>query len=163
MSYRIIISDETEGKVNGGSAGKSVASSNSGESLSPFGQFVKDAKAVMAMAPVSYAMKYADLAVTTAINRVELRTGNSIQQQKIEYAYSTTKQLVSAAGSIIYGVASQNYVAAVAGAMSLVGMGVKAGIEEYNLNIHHAIENVSIRMANVRAGAGGERNGTKGY
>ena len=144
---------------------KTVASNSSGERVDNpkeeggFDQFLKKAKSIKKMAITGYALKYADLAITTHINRVELRTGNSVLQEKISYNYGMTKRLVLASAAIVGGALTGNPLAVVSGVVSIANIGIHQEIERKNLEIAQQVESIGISFANIRAGAGGGRSG----
>ena len=160
-----VITIKSEGGGSSKNAKKKIASTSSGENIDKsessggFADFVKKAKSLSHAAPVGYALKYADLAMTTHINRIELRTGSSTLQEKISYEYGMAKRIAASGIAIIGGIASGNPVVAVAGAMSLVNIGVQQTIAQQNLNIAREVEGIGIQQANIRAGANGGRNG----
>lgn len=170
VTYRIII----EGMGGEGDAPKTTAATPSGDEISPkpaggggttaeTGGFSKAYKTIKNSAAVGLALKYANTAITTAINRVELRTGRATYQEQLNYQKSATIRGLGIAASIIGGLATGNYLLAVGGAVSALDWGIEIGIAQENLNIERAVNNVSIGMANVRAGAGGDRHGKSNY
>ena len=92
------------------------------------------------------------LDVTTHINRVELRTGNALLQEKISFQYDMGKRVAASSAAIIAGLATGNYIAAIGGAMSLVNIGVQQMIAQENINIARAVENVGLEQMRIRAG-----------
>ena len=160
VNYIITIKSEGEAPKE-----KKVASTQTGDrvdkpdSQNGFDSFMKTANTIRKSAPVGYALRYADLAITTKINRVELRTGSSTLQERIDFNYSMGKKLAASGAAIIGGLATQNYLVAAAGVMSLVSTGVNYAIAAENLAIASSVENIGIQMANIRAGANGGRNG----
>lgn len=156
-----IITIKTEGDTE--STPKSVASNSGGEDIQEkqpggFSDFTKSTKVARNVATM-YALKYADLAVTTKINRVELRTGNSTLQQRISYEYSMSKSIALSSMAIIGGALTKNPVAVIAGVASLADIGIQAKIAQENINIARQVEGVGLEMANIRAGANGGRSG----
>ena len=161
--YVITIKTDSQSSQNSNAG---IAPTLSGEQIEgsqktddSFADFAKKLNSLKNVAPVAYALKYADLAVTTEINRVELRTGHSTLQEKLNYEYSMTKSVVTAGAAIVGGLLTQNYLVAIAGAMSLVNIGVQQHIAEQNLNIARQVEGIGIEQANIRAGSGGGRYG----
>lgn len=129
-----------------------IAPTVEGDANGGLGGFVKGAKALAKAAPFAYAIRYADLAVTTHINRVELRTGNALLQEKISFQYDMGKRVAASSAAIIAGLATGNYIAAIGGAMSLVNIGVQQMIAQENINIARAVENVGLEQMRIRAG-----------
>ena len=154
---------------NDSGAGNGIAPTLSGEPVDGggggeeknggFSDFVDKVNKIKKFAPVAYALKYADLAIATEINRVELRTGHSTLQEKLNYEYSMAKRIAGAGATILGGILTGNPLVAVAGAMSLVNTGVQIAIAEENIRIAREVEGIGIEQANIRAGSGGGRYG----
>lgn len=160
VTYRIIL----QGKGGGGSSKpKSTATTPKGEDISPMEQAYGAYKQVRNCAAASLALKYAHTAITTNINRIDLRTGRSTYQQQQQWTYSTALKGLSIVGAIVGGMATQNYLAVVGGVVSAIDMGVDYAIEQKNINIERRVENIGIGMANIRAGAGGDRHSRATY
>ena len=159
VTYKIII--EGTGGGGGGAGGdspRSVAATPKGDEISPMESLYKKYQTVKNCAPVAYALKYANKAVSTEINRVALRTGRTTYQEQLQWTYSTALKGVAIAGAIVVGLATQNYLLALGGVMSAVDTVVDYGIADENIRLERKVENISVGMANVRAGAGGNRN-----
>ena len=168
VTYRIII----EGMGGGGSdAPRTTAATPSGEELSPKGSGGNDAgnplgkfyKTMKGSAAVGLALKYANTVATTYINRVELRTGRSTYQEQLNYTKQTTMRGLGIGVAILGGVVTGNPLLALGGVVSAFDWALDIGISQGNLNIARAVNNVSIGMANIRAGAGGDRHGKANY
>lgn len=160
VTYRIIL----QGKGGAGSGKpKSTATTPKGEDISPMEQAYGAYKQVRNCAAVSLALKYAHTAITTEINRIDLRTGRTTYQQQQQWVYSTALKGLSIVGAIVGGIATQNYLAVVGGVVSAIDMGVDYAIEQKNINIERRVENIGIGMANIRAGAGGDRHNRATY
>ena len=161
ITYRIIIEQNASGQSGGMIRQESpIAKTVDGEdSKNPLSEFLQQGKSVRKMAPVVYAKKFAEKTVTTLISRIDARTGNIALQQRLDFCYNTTKSLLDAGGLMLGGIATANPMAVVAGAISLTTMGINMAIEQENININRRVENVGMNMANIRAGAGGDRNG----
>lgn len=111
------------------------------------------------MAAIGYAKQMANSFITHRINKVELRTGNALLQQKISYTYDTARLVSSSVSSIIFGAATGNPLAAAAGVMSLVNRGIELAQAAEKLNLERQVENIGRNMANIRAGTYGSRLG----
>ena len=169
VTYRIII----EGMGGEGDAPKTTAATPSGDEISPHptsggtttetGSFVKTYMFLKNSAAAGLALTYANTAITTYINRVELRTGRSTYQEQLNYQKSATLRGLGIAASIIGGLVTGNYLLAVGGVSAAVDWGINTTIAKDTLNLERAVNNVSIGMANVRAGAGGDRYGRSNY
>jgi hypothetical protein len=161
VNYVITIRSEGGGEEE---APKKIASTASGESVEPekkpstFEDFKKKAKKP-AMVAKAYALKYADLAITTEINRVELRTGSSLLQEQISYKYDMTKRVFLAGALIVGGAVAGNPLAIVAGITSIADIGIQQSIARENMNIAKTVESIGINQANIRAGSNGGRFG----
>ena len=160
VTYRFLF--ESTGGSSSSSHRSSVARTTSGEDVeeTSVSRFVRGIEAIRKMAPVGYALKFANQAITAEINRVELRTGNALLQEKISYAYSTTGRVLTIGGAIIGGALTGNPLAVAGGVMSAISWGVDIAQEQTNINLARRVENIGIGMANIRAGAGGNRNGS---
>ena len=112
---------------------------------------------------MALALKYARTAITTNINRVELRTGRSTYQQQLQWQYSTALKTASIAGALALGTATAHPTLMLAGVVSAVDMGVDYAINRRNIDIERRVENIGIGMANIRASAGGDRHGRSTY
>lgn len=161
VTYRFVF-ESSGGGGSSDSRRSSVARTTSGEDVeeSAVGKFIGGINAVKKMAPVGYALKFANQVISSEINRVELRTGNALLQEKISYAYGTTGRVLAIGGAIIGGLATGNYLVAAGGLVSAISWGVDIAQEQTNINLSRRVENIGIGMANIRAGAGGNRNGS---
>lgn len=138
---------------------KSVASTMSGESAEGKKADSPSAlEAISSLAPFGYALKFATKQINAEINRVELRTGNAILQEKISYTYSTAGRIIAIGAAVVGGLATGNYLAAGAGLMSALSWGVDMQNQRINIDLSRRIQGIGIGMANIRAGAGGNRN-----
>ena len=159
VTYKIII--EAMG-VDGGGAGvdkpRSVAVTPKGDEISPVEKAYSGFRALKTCAPVAYALKYVNKATTTGINLVALRTGRTTYQEQLQWTYSTALKGLAIAGSIVGGVATGNPTLIIGGAMAAVDTFVDYSISAENIRLERRVENISMGMANVRAGAGGNRN-----
>ena len=147
VSYVITIKTE-------GSDGESgVAKNQNGEDVGKNKKKKREVKPQeVVMAGVGYALRFADTVITSEINRVSLRTGHSTYQQRISWQYNTGKRLLAAGISMAVGAFTNPFVA-VAGAASILNMGMQYAIAEENLNIAKSVESVGLGMANIRAGS----------
>lgn len=162
VTYKIIL----QSRGGGSSTPKSTATTPKGEDVSPKKEepgLYDMYKKVRNSAPVALALKYASTAITTNINRVDLRTGRSTYQQQLQWQYSTSLKSAAIVTSIVTGIATQNYLLAVAGAASAVDMGIDYAIAAENIRLERRVEGIGIGMANIRAGAGGDRYGRATY
>lgn len=159
VTYKIII--EGSGGGGGGAGGdkpRSVAATPKGDELSPSDELYKTYETFKNCAPVAWALKYADMAITNSQNRVALKSGRATYQQQIQYKYSVAKQGIAVGGAIVAGIATGNPLMMVAAGMSIVDKYVGYANNAETIRLEKMVENISVGMANVRAGAGGNRN-----
>lgn len=162
VTYKIIL----QSRGGGSSSPKSTATTPKGEDVSPKEQetsIYAAYKTIRNSAPVALALKYANTAITTTINRIDLRTGRSTYQQQVQWQYSTALKGASIVGAIVGGLATQNYLLALGGAVSAVDMGIDYAIAAENIKLERSVEGIGIGMANIRAGAGGDRHNRATY
>ena len=163
VTYRIIV----EGLGGGSDAPKTTAATPTGEEVSPKPAPASSSGggekslygAIKGSAAVGIALKYANLAITTEINRVELRTGRATYQAELNYQKSAITRAIGIGASLVGAVATGNPLLAVGGVVSAVDWISEVSISQENINIARAVNNVTVGMANIRAGAGGDRYG----
>lgn len=136
-------SNTTDNAIGSGNAEMSAAS------------VLKSAKKIVA---VTGTAAIADKMISYSINTVNLRTGASEYEQRLEETYSGIKRAGGAAFALIFGAATGNL------PFALLGLTVSAtqqviGIvqKQEEINTNRSLENVSIGMATVRAGVSGRR------
>lgn len=164
VTYKIIIEGSSGGADGSGdsSSPRTTAITPKGEDVSP--KSIYDTyKVIRNSAPVALALKYAHTAITTQINRVELRTGRAVYQERLNFAYNTALKGTAMVGATVAGLATGNYLLALGGAVSFVDAAVNYSIARETINLERRVENIGIGMANVRAGAGGDRNNRATY
>ena len=111
------------------------------------------------IAPAAIAMQIGRSVIQGELSRVELRTGYSTLQERINFAMSKGQMLL---GGIIGGATVGGPVGAVVGGMTvMLGQAIEFTQNQITLDLNRSIENISIGMANVRAGAGGDRTGQR--
>ncbi len=163
VQYVITIRNET------GEGGRSkpggVSKTSSGDDVSGF--YKKTIKSFLGIAGVATAKKAVDFIATTNINRVSIRTGESVLQEKLNYAYSWASRIggigLSLAGGFAAGGPAGLAVAAVGSAASLIGTAIDLNVARENIALERTVESIGIAQANIRAGAGGDRNGRTPY
>lgn len=165
VTYRIIIEGMGGGAsgTGGATTPKSVATSPKGEELSPAAALFGKYKAIRNSAPVALALKYANTAITTGINLIDLRSGRSTYQQQIQWKYNTALKGIGIVGSIAAGAITGNPLLALAGVATAVDTLLDYGIAQQRIDLERRVENIGIGMANIRAGAGGDRNNRATY
>lgn len=123
-----------------------------------------DKSARSAQRAIKHLVSYASVAATAdkligyEISQVELKTGAREYEQKLQFGYGIGKKVAGTGVAIGLGIASGNLPAV---AIGLVASGINKLIsigQNYNtLKTKENLENVSIDMANVRAGTAGRR------
>ena len=105
----------------------------------------------------------ADSVISYQISTVELRTGATEYQQKLQFAYSEGAQALSSVATIGMGFAMGG---PVGGAVAAVGVGISYVMKfigwiqnENTIQLKGDREDISIQMAMIRAGVSGRRNG----
>lgn len=117
-------------------------------------------KGLRGYASLSYAMNVVDRVVTSNVNMVSLRTGHEELQQRMQFAYSVANQgagvLMGAimGGSLAGGVGA--VIGAVAGASDKM---INMAIKQNEINVRQNIENQTLALNRIRAGAGQDRTG----
>ena len=161
VTYRIILS--SSGGTNTKKA--AVAPTPQGrEMTNPLSKFLGSAgEAIKTVVTNHYAVNMANGVISHEIGRVALRTGNRALQQALSTQYNAAKSIISIGATIATGIATGNPLTVMAGAMSIVTGLVELGQAQENINIGKAVNGVSVDMANIRAGAGGDRLGRQNF
>lgn len=157
VNYIITIKSDGDGSSHPSPHIAPSASGGSGSSMTSDSStaFSSFGKTVARMAPVAFALKMADLQITTHINRVDIRTGNALLQEKMQYQYEATKSL---AMSTIAGFMAGGPVGAAVGlAANVLNRVISNEIQEETLRLNRAVDGIGIAQAMVRAGAYGNR------
>lgn len=96
--------------------------------------------------------------VNVQTGSVNLRTGASEYEQRVQRVTDTVFDGIGAAGTLVIGAATGNLpLAAISVVTTLFDKLFGAIQRQHEIDLKRSAENVSIRMANVRAGAGGRR------
>lgn len=140
-----------------------VAGQNGGSGISSEPQGDKSAqgtsKALMGLVSYSSIAATADKLIGYEVSQVELRTGAREYEQKLQFGYSMAKKGIGIGAAVVGGIATGNFPAV---AIGLVAAGINSVIkisQNYNtLRTQESLENISIGMANVRAGTAGRRS-----
>lgn len=148
----------------GGSGTKSKTGSTKKKGVAPTvnGADTGEIKKLGGLA-VAGAVAIGNKIVTTAINRVGITTGQTTFQERLNYTYNTAMRVTAIGGAILGGIASGNYLAAIAGAASAVSWGIEVAVADMNIQTERRVESIGIRQANIRAGASGDRTGKTAY
>lgn len=110
------------------------------------------------LAPAAIAMQIGRTIVNGELNRVELRTGYSTLQERLNFAVTNGTRLLT---SVMAGAAFGPVGAIAGGAVYMLSTGLSIWQSQLNIDINRSIEDINIGMANVRAGAGGDRSGQR--
>lgn len=160
VTYRIVIENADGG---GSGSGNGISSTTNGDSMNPLGStpvgdFANGVKAFINVAPVAFALKGISMGIDARINRVELQTGHSNYQQQLQFNASLGSQVLGMVGMVALGIATGHPLAALTGVTTMMlTKAMQYGIAREDLNIQRRVENIGIDMANLRAGAGGDR------
>lgn len=157
-----VITIKGEGGQGSGNKSKTGASKKNGVAPSADGSSSGEFKKLGGLA-VAGAVAIANKVVTTAINRVGITTGQTTFQERLNYTYNAAMRVTAIGGAILGGIATGNYLAAIAGAASAVSWGVEVAVADMNIQTERRVESISIRQANIRAGSSGDRNGKATY
>ena len=170
ITYVISIKlDGAEGTAQ--SSNNGVAPSVNGQSVSGVGGAGKsesaELKGFFKSAPVQMAkgaiLAAAHKGISTYINRVSLRTGNEALQERLSFAYSTAQRAFAIGASFVGGLATGNPLAVIGSTAAAMSWAYDIKIQAENIQIQRELEGISIRQANIRAGAGGDRAGRNTY
>ena len=120
--------------------------------------FLESAKKIMKVAHVGYALNVAKQLVVAEQNRVAIRTGHQLLQEKINYTYGQASKAIALGAATVGALASGNApLAAVTLATGLISHAVNYSLQSENLRIQKTVEDIGIAEANIRAGAGANR------
>lgn len=109
---------------------------------------------------VGFAKRAAVSAIQFQVNTVELRTGSQALQERYSMWQNNATRVWNAAEGLLIGIATGNPILAVGSiATSLVFAGIEYSQRVEKLRLEQSVENVSIGLANIRAGVGGSRLG----
>ena len=93
------------------------------------------------------------------INTIELRTGAREYEQRVSYLVDRTSEAISTGGLVLGGIATGNIgIAAVGVVTMLANKLLNIGIKAHTLSLQTTLENMSISLATIRAGAGNRRS-----
>lgn len=154
MAYEIIIKNETAkgsnkavaGQTDNDNAPKQAAQSGTRETL------IKGLVAYKKVKP------WVNQVISHNVSMVELRTGSQQQQQRVSFAYQVATDTANLAENIATGFLLGNVAGAVTGAIMTVASKIISIAQRQNeINTKQTIENVSVQMNYIRAGAGGRR------
>lgn len=142
---------------NGPVSNPSVGSSKDGGEKSYWAKSADSAKAAaQKIVSVGTAASIADKLISYEVNSVSLRTGATEYEQKLQFGYSTLK---STAVPLVVGAATGGLPGAAIGLVfSFAMQGLQWAQNQRVINMNRNLENISIGMANIRAGVTGSRS-----
>lgn len=149
--------ESNQGAMAGGGIENSSAESADGSAGAD--RVLNKAKGLISFSAVKAT---ADTLINYEISTVSLQTGATEYEQRLSTGYSVLSQTVGAVGSLVgaavVGGAAGFAVAAIGLAVSGVHKVIGIMQKEQTLQLQQSLENVSIGMANVRAGTAGRRS-----
>lgn len=148
--------------VKGGGEERTTATATPSKQSSPeVSQDGEGAKSALnGLVSYATAAAVADNIVSFEIGQVSLRTGATEYEQKLKFGYSIAKQGIAYGSIIAGGIMTGNpVIAAAAVAMSLLMKTIDIAQRSIDISTKKDYEDVSINLANVRAGTGGRRYG----
>lgn len=96
------------------------------------------------------------------INIVSLRTGQEEMQERLSYGYKMATMAFGAFENIAIGAMTGGLLGAGIGAIyTFTSYGLEVAKKQATIDLSRSLENISIGMANIRAGANGNRAVTK--
>ncbi len=152
--YTITIKNATGDGGSPGVAASVSAPKNSNstakEELSP----------IKPMAALGIAKQVATTVISHNVNTVALRTGQEELQQRMQFRWEMTQKGASLLGSVAVGAMTGGLAGAVVGAgVSVMMTALDYAQRSNEINLNRTAENISIDMANTRAGAMDDRQG----
>lgn len=160
--YKIIIKNQTteqKGAVAGVNAsGIKSAVSGSSDSQSSQG----GGATAMAIANVAFnqVKRMTVNEINYQVSTVQLRTGSSLQQQKLNFAIQQATEAVGFIAMTAVGIATMNPLAIVSALMIPVNKALEIDRKQRTIDLQSSIENQSIQRQTVIAGTRGSRGGS---
>lgn len=104
----------------------------------------------------------ADKVASIAISEVSMSTGANEYEQRLDAAYSASKQIIGAGAALAMGAVTGTLpVVALGMVMSSINKAISISQKATQLNMAHSLEDISINMQNIRAGTSGRRDGNQ--
>ena len=156
-TYRVLI--EAEGGGSESQKPRSTAQTDGGNVKTER----KEGKAIVSkMAVAGFALGVVDTVASRYTQTVDIRTGNTTYQQKVNFVQSSAKKLASFGLSVAMGSAIAGLPGAIVGGVMNATMTALNYSNEINrFNIQRELEAYSISAQNIRAGALGNRGGAR--
>lgn len=116
-------------------------------------------KAMQGMVSYASVRAFANNLISYEISQVELRTGAREYEQKLRFGYETANKLLNIGTATVMGASMGGAIGAVVGFLGSTFYTALGYMQNANtLRTQQNLENVSIGMANVRAGTAGRRS-----
>lgn len=156
VSYTVVIKDERDTEEEK----KKTASTPSGSADPKSDTNVKLPPQLRKVASIGFAINALDTVASFRINTVELRTGNSTYQARATAMHDIAKGVVNSGMTMLGAFAAFGPIgAAVAGVSMATTAMIQHAREVQQYNIRSAINSYEVELANIRAGAYGNRGG----
>ena len=169
VEYVITIRSE-DGSSGGGGGSSSSSGSGSGSKKKKGAANTKDGFDILGLLKNKKVMfglattgLVADTVITTSINRVDIRTGQTTLAQKMAFEYSLVKSGLAIGTTLVIGAATGNPLMMLGGVVAGASKIAQIGIAQENINLKRQVEDIGIGMTNIRAGASAERLARFGY
>lgn len=114
----------------------------------------KDANGVLKaiVAVDKYAEPFINAAIQQHVSTIELRTGASEHQQRVEQTLNLAKQAVGIGTTLVTGFATMNPLLIVGGIVSAATTAINYANKAKKIQMQQSLESISLRGMNVRAG-----------
>ena len=114
------------------------------------------------IASFGYAVSVVDSYVSMALNTVDLRTGNSTFQQKVNFYHQSTRKALDIAANVVTAGSLFGAAGAVVAGLGLSVTGIVDMANNVNTySMEKQLESYALEMTNIRAGTLGNRGGTR--
>ena len=106
-----------------------------------------------------FALSAARSVIHHEINKVDLKTGNSMLSKKINNQYSTISRTARIGGLLAIGAITQNPALYLAATFDFISWGIEEYQKSEMITLQQEISNAGSQMLRIRAGASGNRSG----
>lgn len=150
-------------EASNGNAGSNTNSAGGNDGANASGRTNNIKGKAIAVAAYGYAKRAVDKGVSHYINTVELRTGQQLYQERMQFALNVGQKLWSIGEAAAIGGMTGGPVGAVAGAAigaatMVISSAIDYQLENSRLETARRVEQIGLSGAAVRAGCGGNRN-----
>lgn len=150
-------------EASGNNAGPNPTSAGGNDGANASGRTNNIKGKAIAVAAYSYAKRAVDKGVSHYVNTVELRTGQQLYQERMQFAVNTGQKLWSIGEAAVLGFMTGGPAGAVAGAAigaatMVISSAIDYELENSRLKTARRVEQVGLSGAAVRAGCGGNRD-----